>query len=178
MKDIDYCTELNKVVFDYLNQVEKELNVNSIPYGDIQPGNSYNCWQLNSLGQAFRLPNDCDVFNLPPPTCGQVKEIQVDNSNKNKIIVRRLIGYTAASRIIEKNDPEYTKKALAPLILDMTMSLEKELGYSYQIPHHGNFATFKRPGDPFGMFRDIENYAAYEIRLYSDTFPAINLKKD
>src|ERR1700722_2337073 len=174
MEQIDYCLELNKVVFDYLNQVEKDLNVNSIPHGDIQPGNLYHWWQLTSLGGAFRIPHGVDAFNLPTPTCGQVKDILVDDSNKNKIIVRRLIGYTAASRITQYNDPEYTKKALSHIILDMVMSLEKELGYSNKAPHHGHFATFKRPGDPFRPFRDMESHAAYELRLYSDTYPAIN----
>jgi hypothetical protein len=60
--------------------------------------------------------------------------------------------------------------------------LEKELGYSHREPNHGKYASFSRPRPcehvPHFYLDDVEDCAAYEIRLYSDTYPAINLKED
>jgi hypothetical protein len=177
---VDFAANLNKVVAEYFEKLEKELNVNSVPYGDIQPGNLYNCYQIQGLAGVFRLPkSNVDAFKLPPYQAGHVKDVLIQDDDKNKILVRRLIGYTACSKIESTNDPKFTEIALKPLILEMLMSLEKELGFDHKTPHHGKYATFQRPGVQTGLFfRDMEDYAACELRLFSDTYPLINLKEE
>ncbi len=168
----------NKVRF-YFEQLEKKLNKNSIPF-ELQPGNIYHCFQIQSLGEVIRIPSNADVFRLPPAKSDSVKDVQVNKDETNKILIRRFLGYTAASRIEYAENEEQVEKILNPLITEMLMSLENELGYSYKTVHHGNYASFTRPGHcehvPTIIFKEMDDMAACELRLYSDTFPAINIK--
>jgi hypothetical protein len=110
---------------------------------------------------AQKLPLDPNIaFNLNQPIAGSIKNIPTDR--ESPIIIRSLIGYTMATRLLTKPD------SLKYLLFQNIEIIKKLKGYDQnQIVFGECFASFKFNTDKF-FVRDVPNTAAFELRCYSN----------
>lgn len=121
-----YADKLQKLIPDGVKVLNK------IPFlsKDKQPGNLYH--QPVILGQehgvTFGSSSD-DAFNLLPPVAGQIKDAQIRG---NPVIMRSVLGYTAASRAAQGNAKAFedaTKYLVSNMLRSMAKKLEIEMIY-------------------------------------------------
>lgn len=159
----------------FFRRLEKKLNMYTVPYGELQPGNIYNVPQIESVGGGVTwLPtNGEEAFSLNRPQAGIIRDRQISFEDKKRLIIRRIWGYSSVVRAVEEQNFEVACRALTLITTEMLMRLEKEVGYKYNELHAGeHYASFKMYGGLYLM--DSEDSAGFEIRLHSDTYPMIN----
>jgi hypothetical protein len=166
----NYCEELNKLFGPTLEEIEKDLNKWS--FGkmnpDKMPGDIYFVPTIVSLGNSTIAKRTQDAFNLESPWAGNVKNLVKKQEELGDIIViRRIYGYSGTLRALDENkDP----KAILPLAKEMIECLKRDRGFNPDKLNVGIYGTFKRPGSSSPeYFRESENYAGFELRLYSQT---------
>lgn len=166
--------KLNELCKDYFTNLELDLNKNSQPWGEAQPGNVYYKPTIVSLGNYQIIKGVDEVIILDPPIAGIVKDLIIKEEDKmNAILIRRIVGYSAALRVISgQNTPEQLLKYLTK---EMIMSLNNSRGFSKDTINMGIYGKFERPKNPGVYFLPIEEYAGYELRLYSDCYSCIEL---
>lgn len=169
--------QFNNKVLNYFRNLESKLNRNTIVL-DKQPGNVYCVPTITSLGNSQILPNDeGSAFNLNSPSVGMTRDVMKTDSDKKKVLIRRLVGYTFANRLMVMNDSEIEQR-LNFLTTEMLLTLKKQLEFGPETVNAGQYyAKFKWPGTVETYFKEQETAAAYEIRLYSDTWSCIDLKE-
>lgn len=177
MNNRNVTKELNQLFGPILEEIEKDLNKWS--FGKINPekmpGDVYFVPKLVSLGNSTVAKRTQDAFNLQPPWAGMIKDIQVKQEELGDIIViRRIYGYSVVLRALDNDkDP----KAILPLVKEMIECLKRDRGFSSDKLNMGIYGTFKRPGsNSSDYFRESENSTDYELRLYSQTTLAEDLK--
>lgn len=170
-------SQLNELVTPYFQKLEKKLNKNFIKL-ELEPGDNYNLPLITDLGNYTMIPNNESGFKLEPFIVGNIKSISKKNSDRNAIIIRRLLGYANVCRLLK--NPNSIDRYLKPLITEMLLTLENAIGFKYSTLNAGitGYAKFERQGCPKIYFSDCDNYAAMEIRLYSDTWSCIDLRND
>lgn len=170
-------TTLNNRLGKFFKRLEKKLNKNSMPYGDLQPGNLFIVPQILGFGGGVTVvPPGGEAFSLQPPVAGQIRDAMIQESNKNKFVIRRFIGYAMAARLALEEDDEKVFNKLRFIIEEMIMTAMRQAGFDHNTLHHGRFAQLERTGRPGVYLTDVEDSAAFEIRLYSDTYPAFNIQ--
>lgn len=166
--------ELNELVGPILEEVEKELNKWSFgqPVPEHTPA-GYHIPTIVLLGNSTIVSQATDAFNLEPPCVGIIKDKPIKSREElgNVIVIRRIYSYSAACRLLESKDP----KAVLPLIKEMVETLKRDRGFTPEKLNMGIYGTFKRPGTSSEYFREGENYAGFELRIYSATTLAENL---
>lgn len=175
--DNSFENRINERFAPFFRRLEKKLNRCTMPYGELQPGNIYHIPQIQGLGDGItRIPVTDGAFNLNPPSAGAIRDVQITEADKNKLIMRSAIGYAGAYNMLNEPDFEKACKSLTLITTQMIMKLEKEIGYKYNELHAGTcYAQFRRHGYDLDTYLvDLPESAAYEIRLYSDTYPMIN----
>lgn len=163
-------TELNITVAPYFQRLEAHLNANTIKL-EVQPGNVYYVPTITSLGTVQRVPNTGGAFNLEPFQAGLIQDIRKTPEEKETYMLRRIISYVTASRIIA--DPDNIHKYLGPIVNEMLLSLRTARGFDHNTLNAGKFYANFKPGGKY--VRDIENAAGFELRLGSDTWSCVNL---
>lgn len=158
----------------YFMRLEKTLNRNSLGYGPLQPGNLIHVAQIQSYGGGVtRIPHDEDAFNLNAPRAGQIRDVQITNADKNRFLIRRVWGYSAVLRAVESS-VEDAERSIRWMVEEMLLTLRREAGFGADTIHHGTYARFQRPGYPGTYFLETGESAGVELRLYSDTYPAVS----
>jgi hypothetical protein len=128
-----------------------------------QPGNLYH--QPVILGHEHGVTfasSDDDAFNLNAPVAGQIKDAQVRG---NPIVLRSVMGYTAASRAAQggaKAFMDATKFLVANMLRSITKKLEIELlygqmGYGTVSSVSGNVITITTAEYAPGIWAGAEN---------------------
>lgn len=107
-----------------------------------------------------------DAFSLNVPIAGHIKtdSILVDKC-EDILVFRYLLGYTAARKFAleGQGDP------FPAMVYTLLHYLKTLKGYGPETLTTGRvYGSFTRPGQPDLYFRELENYAAYELRLYSN----------
>lgn len=121
-----YADKLKELIPDGVKVLTK---VKFLPK-DKQPGNLYH--QPVILGQEHGVTfasSDEDAFNLQPAVAGVIKDAQIKG---NPVIMRSLLGYTAASRAAQggaKAFMDATKFLVANMLRSMSKKLEIEMLY-------------------------------------------------
>ncbi|HLX55144.1 MAG TPA: hypothetical protein VKR58_14455 [Aquella sp.] len=106
------------------------------------------------------IPEGTDgAFNLNPVTAGHIKNIETGAKNNQGAICRSCIGYSFASKL--ETHPELFNFQFSLAINSMLGSLTRYLGDLSM-----RKVTAFRPGQGDIVFRDLENSAAYEFRIY------------
>lgn len=116
----------------------------------------------NSQGQ--------DAFALNPPIAGAWKDLRSESGinielqpEGDRFILRGVIGYAMAASHI--NNPGHFTLKISTLINGMVGAAYKVYGPRVQK------LTFGRPPHNDTYFRELENSAGYEIRLYGELSP-------
>lgn len=169
---------LNEKLAPFFRRLEKTLNRKSLGYGEMLPGRQFSCPQISTWGGGVtHIPAGEDAFNLNPPFAGHIRDNLISEHDKNKFLIRRLFGYALASRLAQQSEEEAIR-GVRFLIEEMLMTLRNESNIvstvTSDVIHHGTYARFERPGYPGMYFFDNDQSAGVEIRLYSDTYPAIS----
>lgn len=166
--------ELNGVVAQYFDTLEVELNKNTTQL-QIQPGGIYHVPTIVSLGNYTKLDPTAGATNLSSPMAGMIRDIPKTEDDQNIIVIRRMISYVTAARICA-NPSEHLEKQLRPFTTEMLMTLKHAIGFGPNVPNAGKvYATFLRPGITPGVyFKDVDDSAAFELRLYSNTWSCIS----
>jgi hypothetical protein len=97
---------------------------------DKQPGNLYHQPVILGMehGVTFAASDD-DAFNLNPPIAGQIKDATIRG---NPIVLRSVMGYTAASRAAQGGKQAFidaTKYLVASMLRSVSKKLEIEMFY-------------------------------------------------
>lgn len=166
--------ELNTLVSAYFQDLNNKLNANT-KHLDIMPGGIYHVPTITSLGNFTRAPNGVGAYNLDTPVC-HIKDISKTDDDRNIILIRRIVGYSAISRMASDTSFNTVQNALGILTTEMILTLQNAVGFKHTVPNAGKFyGTFARPGPDEVYFRSMEHSAGYELRLYSDTWPCISM---
>ena len=165
-------TELNKLCKEVIWEVEKDLNKWSFNISREQTPIGYCYPEITSLGNCTIAKTNVDAFTLEDPVAGLIKDKFVPNLG-DTIVIRRVYGYSAASRLLESQDPTRIK----PFLKEMVLTLIKERGFTPEKLNAGIYGTFQRPGSGKAeFFREMSTHAGFELRLYSSTTLAENIK--
>jgi len=117
-------------------------------------------------GSVTLFPRKVEAFSLNSPVGGFYKavesNIRVDEETYSGLIVRGIIGYKKMSKLMEA-DLGTGCLFLSQIINGMLIS-----AYQYRFPKKPNLITFERPGSINNFFYEMEDMAAYELRLYVD----------
>lgn len=167
---MNYCKELNEICAPLIEEIEKDLNKWS--FGEqrppMSPGNFIDVPTISSLGNSTIVQRNVDVFNLQPISNNTTITLTMYKSYDdlgNVIVIRRVLGYVKAREIIEsKNSTD-----LKPILKEMIETLKRDRGFAPDKLNMGIYGTFKRPGSNNEYFREGENFAGFELRLYSAT---------
>src|SRR5258706_1510762 len=90
---------LNEKIAPIIKKLERKMNMYTVPYGDLQPGNMYHLVQIVNVGGGVtHFPSDSDAFNLNPPVAGNIKNTLITDRDKRRLCIRRIYGYAGASR--------------------------------------------------------------------------------
>lgn len=152
---------------------EETLNQVCKPYFDQVEENNYIPVEYLRFPEGFTgfFSNREDAYALNPPIAGWAKDLRVepgmDVENQpvgDRFILRSIMGYAMAARV-GSNLPLFTLQ-LSNLINGMVSGAYKVYGPRIQR------LSFRRPNQPTAYFREIENNAGYEIRLYGELSPA------
>ncbi len=169
-----YADKLKELIPDGV----KVMNKIDFMAKDKQPGNLYH--QPVILGMEHGVTfasSDEDAFNLNPPVAGQIKDAQVRG---NPVVMRSLLGYTAASRAAlggQKAFMDATKYLVANMLRSMAKKLEIEMlygqmGYGQVDSVTGTTIVIKTPEWAPGIWAGAEGMPI-EIRDASSiAFPA------
>lgn len=112
-----------------------------------------------------------DAVSLNPPIAGIVRDLSREpgiehQAAGNRFILRTLFGYAAALRLT--HEP-------GAFLLQSASLLNALTGAAYKV--YGSriiSLSFDRPGPiPNTYFRELENFACYEIRLYGELHPVL-----
>lgn len=164
--------ELNEVLKPYFRKLDRKLNINTIKT-EKHPGDVYLVPTILKLGNYTKVKGSQHAFNLHAHEVGVIKDVVKTDADREIVVIRRLISYSMASRMFI--NPENIKYQLNPVITEMLLTLKEARGFSHRVPNYGNcYGTFLRPGTNELYVRDMEDCAAFEIRLYSDTWPGID----
>lgn len=164
----NYCKELDELFAPIFQEIEKDLNKWSFGEAtpEIEPGNIRSMPVVQSLGTCTKVSREVDAFNLESPCAGMVKRQHIELKDLGEVIVvRRIFGYYAATRALETKDNTIIK----PMLKEMVLVLLKERGFSPEKLNLGVYGLFKRPGANEEYFRESDNFAGFEVRLYSST---------
>ncbi len=109
------------------------------------------------------IPDDGDAFNLNPVSAGHTKFIESNAKNNQGAVARIYIGYTQACRM-----------AMNPATFNFNFSMALNACLASLTRYMGDLSmrevTVERPGPSkigqANVFSDVENSAAYEIRVY------------
>lgn len=183
MKNVE--KQLNDILRPIFEELEKEITKNQVssldPEKDPQPGNIYHVPTITSLNKSQKVPKGVDGFKLDAPLAGGIKNFIYDvDDSKNSIdayIQRIFIGYIFGNRLLHMESDEI-RKQLLPIITQVLMTAERDVGFHYTTPYAGTYITFFRPGTNKDVVRELENSAAFEFRVYSKCISCINLKED
>ena len=161
---------LNRYLHKYFSEIESELNKNSLPKPKKQIlGDVYHYpTMIGFEAGTTRVPKKEGAFNLNPPISGKIIDKVFTENPQEGIILRSVIGHYTMSRLLD--NPKEVKNILSILVKSMILSLEKELGFSPDNLNYGKYGFFKLPGKNQVYFREMENFAGYELRLYSDCY--------
>lgn len=135
---------LNRLAKAYL----KNVNIASL-----QPMN------LDTEGGVTIFPNTEDAFRLNPPVAGSWRPVQGDVNRDDGAVVRMVMGYTMAARI--EQNPETFNYYFSMMLNSGLASLSRELGFL-----QFREIICERPGTPGVFFKELEEAAAFELRLY------------
>lgn len=160
--------KLNDIVKEFCIKEEELLNSNSIPFPSKEIGDIYRIPTLTDLGNAtvVMLENQEGPFKLDPPFDGMIKDKVHNNDPRTIVVIRRLLGYSTALKIVE--NPKLASFYLKPLLKEAVLSLKSHVGFDPNHLNCGVYGTFKHP-DRDDYIRELEDYAAFEIRLFSKT---------
>lgn len=158
---------LNKFMKKYVKEhkILSIINENVIPQ-EPNPGQTYNVLNIYTNQDSWQeLPVQTeDVFNLQAPVVGVLKDQSVNRLPRLKRIV---IGYVACSRAA--NDYNTFKKLMNAFTIQTLIELKEHYGFDHTETTTGKcYLTFETPGQPGVYFKDMENYAGFEIRAFSD----------
>ena len=158
----------------FFEELNKELNKNTIEL-KLKPGNFYHVPTIKTLGNCQKIPTDVGAFALEAPNRGTIEDVHKKQHEKEAFVIRRVVSYNDISQINNGEDP---KNLLLPVVTEMIMALKRDRGFGPETLNAGSvYGTFKRPGEDNSYFRELENYAGMEIRLYSDTWNCIALEE-
>lgn len=121
-----YASKLEELIPDGV----KLLNKIKFMSKDKQPGNLYH--QPIILGMEHGVTfasSDDDAFNLNAPVAGTIKDAQIKG---NPLVLRSVLGYTAASRASQGNQKAFedaTKFVVANMLRSLSKKLEIEMFY-------------------------------------------------
>lgn len=169
---------LNQLFKEGYGHLEQDLNRWCYPVNTSSLSNTgtVNVPQVNmSVGASVTRSNRRnDAFTLNAPIAGSVSNLRIERSELgDMIVVRCLIGYGMAHKIVNENDYRY----FAPTIWNMLRVLKEERQFGPEELSFGRFyGSFKSPGLGDVYLREVESAAAYEIRLISDCtkLPVVN----
>jgi hypothetical protein len=121
-----YADKLQELIPDGV----KILNLIKFNSKDKAPGNLYHQPVILGMehGVTFASSDD-DAFNLNAPVAGVIKDAQIKG---NPVVMRSLLGYTAASRAAQGGDKAFedaTKFLVANMLRSMAKKLEIEMLY-------------------------------------------------
>jgi hypothetical protein len=137
-------TKLNAFAINYLH----DLNLSECNPINIQLENSVTIF-----------PKDVDAFNLNSPASGSIKDIIPKAIVNDACLIRMLINYSTAVRISEN-----------PKLFNFYFSLYLNAGLSSLKSEIGDLRfrdiTAFRPGTYDTVFRELEDSAAIEFRLF------------
>jgi len=153
--------ELNKRWQKYKTELENELNKNSIPFGEIQPGYIIFCPIITSYQTKFDVPQAGFIHDF------FVKE---ENAKTPTVNYPVLIGYTACCRFAI-NDEAYFNRNIRYLIESIKLTLKHTSGISYNEPHHGYYIKLSD-------FEDYPDSACYKFTVESNVIPMIQLGRN
>jgi hypothetical protein len=119
----------------------------------------------NLNGITIIEPRDGAVSLKTPSISEVVSPVKITQSNlEAPVVIRQAIPYALAIRCVDEGID-----LIKPYIYAMLEKLKAVKGYGPETLTTGRFyATFVRPGLDNSYFREMENYAAFELRLYSD----------
>lgn len=146
-----------------LSEEYSYLNKNVIKQ-DKQPGNTYNIIEIYQDLDWFKIPNDEDAFQLPKPTAGLIKNINVPCE---ALIKRTIIGYAAINRIHTYTD---FKKLLNPIMIQLINGLceIKQYGPDVKDMTGRYYLSFNIIGSKNQYFKYSQEHAGVELRAVSD----------
>ena len=158
MSDIE--SKLNQVCNDYFRSIEKELNKNTVPFGDLQPGNLYHVPIINKLGEGKTVVKRIDnsILEEVPTKIGHIKDIQVREDDIKIIKISDYIGYMMVTRIIAGSLPVDNLKYI---MQDLLFRLKKELGFDHNILNTGDYYI------KINGFTEEENISAFKLEIES-----------
>lgn len=158
MNEDNTLLELNKRWSIYKTKFEAEMNKNSLPFGDLQPGNIYHLPIITSYQTTFNSPQ-----------AGFTKDMFVkkENAEKPNLKYASLIGYTMAFRLA-LSDENYFNKNIRSLIEEIKLTLKMNLKLTPEDPHYGYYIKL-------GDFEDKLDSAAYQFTIESNVIPMIQL---
>lgn len=163
--------KINELITPFLQEIEKDLNkwcVEQITEKDYELNEDVVIYP--KIGSATlsltQVPMTDDVFSLEDYIAGQIKIEKVKKSDVNQIIIRTLIGYQLINEICSGKK---SVNSLKPTIKKMIIDLQKTKGFGPDKLNSGIYGIFKRPGNENVYLKDVESYAAMELRLYSNS---------
>jgi hypothetical protein len=157
--------KLNNLVSPFLKEIEKDLNKWScVRKEETEDTVKYPELSRQNIASISKLSSG--VHPLNEFIAGLVIDKDKNKEDVNVITVRCLFGYALASDIINgKTPPEYLKAIVKKLINDLVYAR----GFGPDKLNSGVYGTFEIQGSPGMYVLELENYAAYELRLYSNT---------
>lgn len=105
------------------------------------------------------VPEKVEVFNLNSPIAGTIKRVEPGVLKENAAIHRQVIGYIVAEKMAKNKSLFYYHLSLT--LNNALLELTKILG-----PLDFRKITAAQPGSPGIYFREMENYAGIELRLF------------
>lgn len=162
--------KLNKKFNRYFRSIEKQLNKNTNPFGDLQPGNLYHVPVITKLGDGKKVlkRSDRSIISEIPIKAGHIRDILIKEEDVKVIQIADYIGYSFASRILAGTLPT---KSLRFVIADLILRLEKELGFKHtDVESTGDYYI------KFNGFTERDDMAAFKIEIETCCVPNIDLE--
>lgn len=163
--------KVSALLAPFLQEVEKDLNKWSVAQKTekdlttqqeiiVHP-------KMNAVPLSItQVPMSDDEFALQDIVAGSIVLEKTQKSDVNQIIVRAAIGYALLSRIASE---EETIDALKPTIKKMLNDLQQAKGFGPDKLNSGIYGCFEKFNNKSSYLNDLSNYAAMELRLYSNS---------
>jgi len=157
--------ELNRKWKIYKEKIEKQMNRNCLPFGDLQPIGE-------NGGYHIPLVIGFQKENLGEPVAGYCRDFELlkEKADVPRIKFKKMIGYTACARA-EINDMQYFDRLMRCLIKEIRLTVEHALGFPPTEPSYGYYIKFSD-------FKDEENYAACSFEVECNAYPMVQLGRD
>ena len=167
MTNEEQIKKLNEFMDKFIKEhpILSKINDNVIPQ-EPQPGQIYHALNIYTDQNSWQeIPvHEEDAYELKKPVAGSLKDELVMRKPRLK---RILLGYIACSRAAQ--DYNQFKKLMNAITIQTLHELEEHYGFNYNDTTTGKYyLNFELPGMPGCYFRDMENYAAFEMRAISD----------